>query len=143
MRKEWCHPIKHNLFAVPFISFILMSFMATKWSGVSFSGDLARALFWIGSAPLNALALYTIARYSICHIWIASIVCSLYFHAKLDAGECPSVSFNACGALLLGSIHCCWHGSFPRDCKRKSYLASESCERPSWFHLYPGPKPSD
>ncbi|CAM9630333.1 unnamed protein product, partial [Ectocarpus fasciculatus] len=63
VRKEWCHPIKHNLFAVPFISFILMSFMATKWSGVSFSGDLARALFWIGSAPLNALALYTIARY--------------------------------------------------------------------------------
>ncbi|CAM9384891.1 unnamed protein product, partial [Hapterophycus canaliculatus] len=65
VRKEWCHPIKHNLFAPPFISFVLMSFLATKWSGVSFSGDLARALFWMGSAPLNAIALYTVAS------WIA------------------------------------------------------------------------
>ncbi|CBJ26922.1 Glutaredoxin glutaredoxin/malate transporter fusion protein [Ectocarpus siliculosus] len=63
VRKEWCHPIKHNMFAVPFISFIIMSFLATRWSSVS--GDLARALFWIGSAPLNALALYTVAS------WIA------------------------------------------------------------------------
>ncbi|CAN0332944.1 unnamed protein product, partial [Ectocarpus sp. 13 AM-2016] len=61
VRKEWCHPIKHNMFAVPFISFIIMSFLATRWSSVS--GDLARALFWIGSAPLNALALYTVASW--------------------------------------------------------------------------------
>ncbi|CAN0442207.1 unnamed protein product, partial [Ectocarpus sp. 12 AP-2014] len=38
VRKEWCHPIKHNMFAVPFISFIIMSFLATRWSSVS--GDL-------------------------------------------------------------------------------------------------------
>lgn len=55
--------MKRNSFALPFLCFILMSWLATKWSGASFSGDLAEVLFWVGTAPLAAMTLFTIGRY--------------------------------------------------------------------------------
>ena len=63
VKKEWCHPIKRNSFALPFLCFTLMSWLATKWSGESFSGDLAKVLFWLGTAPQAAMTLFTIGRF--------------------------------------------------------------------------------
>lgn len=55
--------MKRNAFALPFLCFILMSWLATKWSGETFSGDLAKVLYWVGAAPLSSLTLFTIGRY--------------------------------------------------------------------------------
>ena len=54
--------MKRSSFALPFLCFILMSWLATKWSGETFSGDLAKALYWVGTAPLSCMTLFTIAR---------------------------------------------------------------------------------
>lgn len=61
MSKEWTHPLHRNSFALPFLNFILMSWLATKWSGAD-SADLARVFFWLGTAPLAVMTLYMIAR---------------------------------------------------------------------------------
>eukprot|EP00903_Cladosiphon_okamuranus_P016395 g15119.t1 len=63
VKKEWCHPTKHNSFAVPFLCFIIMSWLATKWTGEAFSGDLAKVLYWMGTAPLSCMTLFTIGSW--------------------------------------------------------------------------------
>ncbi|CAM9116416.1 unnamed protein product, partial [Laminaria digitata] len=65
VKKEWCHPLHHNGFAIPFITLIFMSLMATMWSGDRGTGNLARVLFWLGAAPLSLITIFTIAS------WIA------------------------------------------------------------------------
>lgn len=51
-----------NTFALPFINFILMAWLATRWDWATDHEDLARVLFWIGSAPLACMALFFVAR---------------------------------------------------------------------------------
>lgn len=53
-----------NSFALPFMNFMLIAWVVTQWDGETESGDLAKVLFWLGSAPLAAMTLYTIGRYS-------------------------------------------------------------------------------
>lgn len=60
--KEWLHPLHSNAFAAPFMNFLVMAWLATKWEQVSGNEDLARVLFWIGSAPLAILTIAFIAR---------------------------------------------------------------------------------
>ena len=62
VKKEWYNPIQHNSFALPFLNCILMSWLVTRWTGASFSGDLAKVLFWLGTVPLSVLTIFTIAR---------------------------------------------------------------------------------
>lgn len=62
MWKELSHPVHANAFAAPLMNFLLMAWLATKWGDVDWSADLARVLFWIGSAPLALLTLFFIAR---------------------------------------------------------------------------------
>ena len=62
VKKEWHNPIQHNSFALPFLNCILMSWLATRWTGGSFSGDLARVLYWMGTVSLSSLTIFTIAR---------------------------------------------------------------------------------
>lgn len=75
MKKEWYNPIQHNSFALPFLNCILMSWLATRWTGASFSGDLAKVLFWMGTVPLSSLTIFTIAR-CVC---VIRCVCNGYF----------------------------------------------------------------
>lgn len=63
VKKEWTNPATRNSFALPFINFILKAWLVTQWKGETQTGDLATVLFWIGSAPLAAMTVYTIARY--------------------------------------------------------------------------------
>lgn len=63
VKKQWCNPAKRNSLALPFLCFILMSFLATKWYGEPSSGDIAKVLFWMGTIPLAAMTVFTIGRY--------------------------------------------------------------------------------
>lgn len=60
--KEFNHPLHGNSFALPFLNFVLMSWLATKWSEADGADDLAKTLYWLGTAPLAVLTLHVVAR---------------------------------------------------------------------------------
>eukprot|EP00903_Cladosiphon_okamuranus_P016305 g15037.t1 len=63
VRKEWVNPATRNSFALPFMNFMLIAWVVTQWDRETESGDLAKVLFWLGSAPLAAMTLYTIGSW--------------------------------------------------------------------------------
>lgn len=85
--KEFNHPLHGNSFALPFLNLVLLSWLATKWSGVDGSDELAKVLYWMGTAPLAALTLYAAARQVLsCDFFFACLVfaCAL----------CPRMPFT-------------------------------------------------
>lgn len=54
--------MKRPSFALPFLKFVIMSWLATTWTGETFTGDLAKVLFWLGTAPVAGMTMLTIAR---------------------------------------------------------------------------------
>lgn len=45
------------------MNFMLKAWLVTQWDGETETRDLATVLFWMGSAPLAAMTVYTIGRY--------------------------------------------------------------------------------
>ncbi|CAM9403100.1 unnamed protein product, partial [Choristocarpus tenellus] len=63
VKKEWVHFNSRNQFALPLINFMLMSRLCMEWAGNSHSSDLAKVLYWIGSAPLVIVSILVVARW--------------------------------------------------------------------------------
>ena len=63
--KEFNHPLHRSTFALPFLNFILISWLITKWTSADFSADLAKVFFWLGTAPLAVMTLFVVARQAV------------------------------------------------------------------------------
>eukprot|EP00752_Nemacystus_decipiens_P012458 g11037.t1 len=63
VRKEWVNPATRNSFSLPFMCLLVMAWVVTQWDGETKSGDLAKVLFWLGSAPLAAMTLFTVGSW--------------------------------------------------------------------------------
>lgn len=85
--KEWKHPLHGNNFALPLLNFIIMALLSSWWDGADGSKELAKVLYWLGSAPLAAMTIFFVGRRALSVVWWCNMHMSVPSNTHQDVRD--------------------------------------------------------